>query len=90
MKGSGIYICICHFYFVTLRAEIKVQEGLVFAREALVASFEELYEASRRHSTIDTYAKKLFLRDETEAFGRLEAFLAFYFIVEQRYEAIRT
>ncbi len=49
----------------------------------LVTTITKLYEASSRHSTIDTYAKKLFLRNEQSNFLNLEMNLAFYFIIEQ-------
>ena len=51
--------------------------------ERLVYTINTLYEASTHHSTIDTYAKKLFLRGEKNTFELTEAYLAFYFIVEQ-------
>lgn len=51
--------------------------------EYLINTIDVLHEASTKHSTIDTYAKKLFLRNEQNAFMSLEANLAFYFIVEQ-------
>lgn len=51
--------------------------------ERLVAAINSLYETSNRHSTIDTYAKKLFLRGEKNTFELTEAYSAFYFIVEQ-------
>ena len=51
--------------------------------ERLVSTINALYEASKRHSTIDTYAKKLFLRGEKKSFELTEAYLAFYFIIEQ-------
>lgn len=51
--------------------------------ERLVATIEALHKASIRHSTIDTYAKKLFLRGEKNTFELTEDYLAFYFIVEQ-------
>lgn len=49
----------------------------------LETTITKLYEASSHHSTIDTYAKKLFLRNEQNDFLSLEINLAFYFIVEQ-------
>lgn len=51
--------------------------------ERLVFTINALYEASNRHSTIDTYAKKLFLRGEQDSFEHTEAYLAIYFIIEQ-------
>ena len=51
--------------------------------ENLDTTISKLFEASSRHSTIDTYAKKLFLRNEQNEFMNLEKNLAFYFVIEQ-------
>ena len=65
----------------------SVKSGFSGARysevDSLVTTISKLYEASSRHSTIDTYAKKLFLRNEQNEFMSLEKNLAFYFVIEQ-------
>lgn len=51
-------------------------------RDELVAGFEWMQEKSTQHATIDTFAKKLYLKGDNE-YGRLKFFLSSFFIVEQ-------
>lgn len=53
------------------------------ARKQLLKDVHELQTKCAEHSTIDTYAKKLYLTCDSDAFSHLERMLAFYFIVEQ-------
>ena len=52
-------------------------------RTQLLKDIHELQTKSAEYSTIDTYAKKLYLTSDLEALSHLERMLAFYFIVEQ-------
>ena len=51
-------------------------------RDELVAGFEWMREKSTQHATIDTFAKKLYLKGDNE-YGRLKFFLTSFFMVEQ-------
>ena len=51
-------------------------------RDELVAGFEWMQDKSTQHATIDTFAKKLYLKGDDE-YGRLKFFLSSFFIVEQ-------
>lgn len=54
-----------------------------YARKALLNNFQQLYTQCLRHATIDTYAKKLKLRQEEHDFQFLEQILTLFFIYEQ-------
>ena len=54
-----------------------------YARKALLNDFQLLYTQCLRHATIDTYAKKLKLRQEEHDFQYLEHILTLFFIYEQ-------
>ena len=49
----------------------------------LVEDFKWLIENAKKHATIDTFAKKLFLTGQTEDYTRLKRLLSVYFKVEQ-------
>jgi len=51
-------------------------------RDELVAGFEWMQKESTQHATIDTFAKKLYLKGDNE-YGRLKFFLSSFFIIEQ-------
>lgn len=55
-------------------------EGL---RSKLVKDLQWLKNESLRHATIDTFAKKLYLRGDIESFVKVEILLSIFFIVEQ-------
>jgi len=51
--------------------------------EELQQTTKSIHELSIRHSTIDTYAKKLYLTQEYNDFELLKRFLSFYLFIEQ-------
>ena len=53
------------------------------AKKHLLNDLRKLQSASAEHSTIDTYAKKLYYNVRIEEFEHLERMLTFYFVVEQ-------
>lgn len=54
------------------------------AKQFLLDGFDKLYNASQNHSTIDTYAKKLYLTSRSNMVDELVFILAVYFNVEQK------
>jgi len=52
-------------------------------RTKLVEDLQWLKNESLRHATLDTFAKKLYLRGEVESFIKVEVLLSIFFIVEQ-------
>jgi hypothetical protein len=54
------------------------------AKKYLLNGLTKLYEFSSNHSTIDTYAKKLFLTGRSSEVNELCFFLALYFNIEQK------
>lgn len=52
-------------------------------RQELINGFEWLAAETSRHATIDTFAKKLYLKGDTNNYGRLKYLLSTFFIVEQ-------
>jgi hypothetical protein len=49
----------------------------------MINSLEWLYEVSRKHESVDTFAKKLYLRQDTENLKKLKIALSIFFIFEQ-------
>ena len=54
--------------------------------KSLIADFEWAQRESKRHSTIDTFAKKLWLKNETADYDRLKRVMSIYFTLEQLFE----
>ena len=52
-------------------------------REDLLENLENLLSMSSKHATIDTYAKKLKLKQDNTQFYQVEMLLAYFFLVEQ-------
>lgn len=52
-------------------------------KEELVKDFEWLIKEAEKHQSIDTFAKKLFIQNETKALKLLKTLLSIYFIVIQ-------
>lgn len=52
-------------------------------KEELICGFEWMLEESSRHATIDTFAKKLYLKGDNENYARLKFFLSSFFMLEQ-------
>ena len=52
-------------------------------RQELINGFEWLAVETSRHATIDTFAKKLYLKKDSNNYGRLKYLLSTFFIVEQ-------
>lgn len=66
-------------YFKTLDTKKTKKEY----QDELIDSFKWILKESRRHASIDTYAKKLFLKNEIQKLEKLKHCLSFYFILEQ-------
>lgn len=54
------------------------------AKLYLLEGLEKLYDYSSNHSTVDTYAKKLFINRAIQEANELNFFLALYFNIEQK------
>lgn len=54
------------------------------AKKYILEGFDKLYNASQNHSTVDTYAKKLYLTSRNSEVDQLTFFLALYFNIEQK------
>ncbi|MEO6851116.1 MAG: hypothetical protein ABI203_00055 [Mucilaginibacter sp.] len=54
------------------------------AKEFILEGLDKLYVASQNHSTVDTYAKKLYLLEEWNEIEELIFSLALYFNIEQK------
>lgn len=52
-------------------------------KQELINGFEWLSAETSRHATIDTFAKKLYLKDDKNNYGRLKYLLSTFFIIEQ-------
>lgn len=57
--------------------------GFDTAKKMLVQDLTWLKTASESHATIDTFAKKLFLKGQLKNFNKVESLLSIYFIIEQ-------
>ena len=53
------------------------------AKEMLIKDLEWLRAASENHATIDTFAKKLYLKGQLREFAKVENLLSIFFIIEQ-------
>lgn len=52
-------------------------------KEELISGFEWMLKESSRHATIDTFAKKLYLKGDNNNYGRLKFLLSSFFFLEQ-------
>lgn len=52
-------------------------------KEELISGFEWMLKESSRHATIDTLAKKLYLKGDNENYARLKFLLSSFFMLEQ-------
>jgi hypothetical protein len=52
-------------------------------KSSFITDLQWLKEESSRHATIDTFAKKLFLKHKDKDFKKLKALLALFFMIEQ-------
>lgn len=52
-------------------------------KHELIDGFEWLLKESNRHATIDTFAKKLYLKGERNDYGKLKFLLSTFFLLEQ-------
>jgi len=57
--------------------------GYEQVKDLLVKDLKWLKEESARHATIDTFAKKLYLRGDLKTFYKVEFLLTIFFIIEQ-------
>lgn len=57
--------------------------GVTSAREMFIKDLKWLQEECASHATIDTFAKKLWLKKEFKLYKKVECLLALYFIIEQ-------
>ena len=53
------------------------------AKDMLISDLEWLKNASENHATIDTFAKKLYLKGQLNEFYKVETLLSIFFIIEQ-------
>lgn len=58
--------------------------GVEDLKEELIKGFEWMLNESSRHATIDTFAKKLYLKNDINSYGRLKFLLSSFFILEQK------
>lgn len=63
--------------------EMNDKSDWEYAKQRLLNNLDYLYNACRNNATIDTYAKKLVLKEKREDLEHLERMLAFYFVLEQ-------
>lgn len=61
----------------------EISINLRNAQAALVDDLQWLYDNTKRHATIDTFAKKLFLTGKKEEYIKLKRLLSIYFKTEQ-------
>ena len=59
--------------------------GFSTAREMLIKELKWLKEGCENHATIDTFAKKLYLKKQYKDFCKVEYLLSIFFILEQAY-----
>lgn len=52
-------------------------------KEELISGFEWMLKESSRHATLDTFAKKLYLKNDKNNYGRLKFLLSSFFFLEQ-------
>ncbi len=69
-------------YVKSLFAKQNVQEYKE-AQQVLIKDFEWLIENTRRHATIDTFAKKLFLTNQKDEYIKVKRLLSLFFKTEQ-------
>lgn len=63
------------------------QDGIPYtskqAKESLLKDIAWLKEETRRHATIDTFAKKLYLTNKSDEYQKLKLILSIFFVIEQ-------
>ncbi len=64
-------------------SDLDTQKSKKVYQDELIDSFKWILRESRRHASIDTFAKKLFLKKDQLKLERLKHCLSFYFILEQ-------
>lgn len=53
------------------------------AKDSLLKDIAWLRDETRRHATIDTFAKKLYLTNKSDEYQKLKLILSFFFVIEQ-------
>ena len=61
----------------------KLRRPFTYAVDTLVNDLKWLKEECARHATIDTFAKKLYLKGKLDEFYKVESLLSVFFIIEQ-------
>lgn len=78
--------CPCSMNISNLALPLGFIDGGVkfdTAKEMLIKDLEWLRAASENHATIDTFAKKLYLKGQLREFAKVENLLSIFFIIEQ-------
>ena len=78
--------CSCSYKTTNLILPLGVNGGTGFdtAKNMLIEDLTWLKDASASHATIDTFAKKLYLKNELKDFYKVELLLSIFFIIEQK------
>lgn len=61
----------------------QFSQGLGDCLSQIAHDLRELIEQCKVHASIDTYAKKLWLTNDTETFDKVKGLIGFYFTIEQ-------
>lgn len=64
-----------------VNSQLKEENAVI--KHELISCFQKLYDAVKKHATIDTYAKKLKLKGQMDEFRELEQLLTLFFLYEQ-------
>lgn len=78
--------CSCSYKTTNLILPLGANGGTGFdtAKNMLIEDLTWLKDASASHATIDTFAKKLYLKNELKDFYKVELLLSIFFIIEQK------
>ena len=68
---------------ILINEETHVSKSCHSCQRTIVKDFQWLIDNSKKHATIDTFAKKLFLTGQNEEYIKLKRLLSVYFKVEQ-------
>lgn len=78
--------CSCSYKTTNLILPLGANGGTGFdtAKNILIEDLTWLKDASASHATIDTFAKKLYLKNELKDFYKVELLLSIFFIIKQK------
>ena len=82
---NEIQNCSCPTNIINTIFPLKENGGATFnkARQTLIEDLKWLKDESEKHATIDTFAKKLFLKGQLTDFYKVESLLSVFFVIEQ-------